>query len=155
MALNHRPVFADKVTSCALCFIQFVVFSMRNPVVYRLYRTAKKKQCFADYISCYVSLNQALYHCSELKLKISRLKRYRFETSPEVRLLNKCPKICVILNFDSLECFQEPLTYCPGSDIGFYSAFGRILLFLIARQQDESLSLIKLFSKIQVLGFVW
>ena len=30
---------ADKVTICALCFIQFVVYSMRNPVVYR---TAKK-----------------------------------------------------------------------------------------------------------------
>ena len=40
MALNHRPVFADKkVIICALCFIQFVVYSMRNPVVYR---TAKK-----------------------------------------------------------------------------------------------------------------
>ena len=25
---------ADKVTSCAPCFIQFVVYSMRNPVVY-------------------------------------------------------------------------------------------------------------------------
>ena len=31
--------WADKATSCALCFIQFVVYSMRNPVVYR---TAKK-----------------------------------------------------------------------------------------------------------------
>ena len=40
MALNHRPVFVDKkVIICALCFIQFVVYSMRNPVVYR---TAKK-----------------------------------------------------------------------------------------------------------------
>ena len=40
MALHHRPVFADKkVTICALCFIQFVVYFMRNPVVYR---TAKK-----------------------------------------------------------------------------------------------------------------
>ena len=40
MALNHRPVFcADKVAICALCFIQFVVYSIRNPVVYR---TAKK-----------------------------------------------------------------------------------------------------------------
>ena len=26
---------ADKVTICALCLIQFVVYSMRNPVVYR------------------------------------------------------------------------------------------------------------------------
>ena len=40
MALHHRPVCADrKVIICALCFIQFVVYSMRNPVVYR---TAKK-----------------------------------------------------------------------------------------------------------------
>ena len=30
---------ADKATSCVLCFVQFVVYSMRNPVVYR---TAKK-----------------------------------------------------------------------------------------------------------------
>ena len=30
---------AYKVTICVLCFIQFVVYSMRNPVVYR---TAKK-----------------------------------------------------------------------------------------------------------------
>ena len=30
---------ADKVTIRALCFIQFVFYSMRNPVVYR---TAKK-----------------------------------------------------------------------------------------------------------------
>ena len=30
---------ADKVTICALCFIQFVVYSMRNPVAYQ---TAKK-----------------------------------------------------------------------------------------------------------------
>ena len=30
---------ADKVTSCALCFIQLVAYSMCNPVVYR---TAKK-----------------------------------------------------------------------------------------------------------------
>ena len=40
MALHHRPVFADKkVIICALCFIQFVVYSIQNPVVYR---TAKK-----------------------------------------------------------------------------------------------------------------
>ena len=40
MALHHRPVFADKkVIICVLCFIQFVVYSMRNPIVYR---TAKK-----------------------------------------------------------------------------------------------------------------
>ena len=38
--LHHRPVFADKkVIIFALCFIQFVVYSMRNPVVYR---TGKK-----------------------------------------------------------------------------------------------------------------
>ena len=40
MALTHRPVFADKkVIICVLCFIQFVVYSMPNPVVYR---TAKR-----------------------------------------------------------------------------------------------------------------
>ena len=36
MALNHRPVFADKkVIVRVLSFIQFVVYSMRNSVVYR------------------------------------------------------------------------------------------------------------------------
>ena len=36
MALNHTPILADrKVINCALCFIQFLVYSMRNPVVYR------------------------------------------------------------------------------------------------------------------------
>ena len=40
MALHHSPVFADKkVIIGVLCVIQFVVYSMRNPVVYR---TAKK-----------------------------------------------------------------------------------------------------------------
>ena len=44
MALYHRPVFADKkVIICALCFIQFVVYSTRNPVVYW---TAKKVVLF-------------------------------------------------------------------------------------------------------------
>ena len=34
MALNHRPICADKkVIICVLRFIQFVVSSMRNPVV--------------------------------------------------------------------------------------------------------------------------
>ena len=33
MALNRRPIFEDKkVIICALRFIQFVVYSMRNPV---------------------------------------------------------------------------------------------------------------------------
>ena len=36
MALNHGPIFADKkVIDCARRFIQFVVYSTRNPVVYR------------------------------------------------------------------------------------------------------------------------
>ena len=55
MALSHigqslcRP--GDKL--CTMFnFIQFVVYSMRNPVVYR----TAKKVCFADYVSCYVSL---------------------------------------------------------------------------------------------------
>ena len=37
--ISFRPVFADKVIICVLCFNQFVVYSMRNPVVYR---TGKK-----------------------------------------------------------------------------------------------------------------
>ena len=37
---NHKPIFVDKkVIICALRFIQFVVYSMRNSIVYR---TAKK-----------------------------------------------------------------------------------------------------------------
>ena len=60
MALHHRPVFADKkVIICALCFIQFVVYSMRNPVVYR---TAKK---VVLYYRFKVSVNENL-HCSIL-----------------------------------------------------------------------------------------
>ena len=36
MALNRKPVFVDKkVIICVLFFIQFVVYSTRNPVVYR------------------------------------------------------------------------------------------------------------------------
>ena len=60
MALNHRPVFVQ--TGDKLCtmfnFIEFVVYSMRNPAVYPIIGP-RKKQCFADYISCYVSFNQA------------------------------------------------------------------------------------------------
>ena len=39
MALNQRPVFADKVIIYVLYFNQFVVYTMRNPVICR---TAKK-----------------------------------------------------------------------------------------------------------------
>ena len=47
MALNYRPVFADKkVIICVLCFIQFVVYSMRNPVVYRTARKVVFYQLF-------------------------------------------------------------------------------------------------------------
>ena len=50
MALNHRLVFADKkVIICALCFIQFVVYSMRNPVVYRI---AKKSSVLLIKLLC-------------------------------------------------------------------------------------------------------
>ena len=102
MALHHRPVFADKkVIICALyCFIQFVVYSMRNPFVYR---TAKKVVFFANYFANYLSWYECL---NRLKLR-------------EVSLLNKRSKICVILNLDSLQCFYRPLTYCPASDKGF------------------------------------
>ena len=35
----------------------------------------RKKHCFANHLlSCYVSLNQALFGCSSLNLKLSRLK---------------------------------------------------------------------------------
>ena len=71
------PVVADKkVTICALCFIQFAVHTMRSHIDYR---TAK--WCFADYLSCYVSLNQAFVRGSSLNLKISILNWHRFETS--------------------------------------------------------------------------
>ena len=76
------------------------VYSMRNPVVYR---TAKKVVfCWLCKLLC--KSYQALYRCSELNLKISRLKWHRFETSPEVRLLNKC-SIFGVIHFDLLECF--------------------------------------------------
>ena len=46
-----------------------------------------------------------------------------------VRLLNlKCPKICIILNLDSVKCYYGPLTYCPASDKGFKSAFKWFLI---------------------------
>ena len=68
---NFWSVLADKkVIICAPWFIQFVVYSMRNPVVYR----TAKKLCFANYLSCYASLNQALFRCRSLNLKISKLK---------------------------------------------------------------------------------
>ena len=46
-----------------------------------LFIGSRKKLCFANYLSSYVSLNQALFRCSSLNLKISRLKWHRFETS--------------------------------------------------------------------------
>ena len=52
MALNHRPILADKKEIiCALCFIQLVVYSMRNPIVYR---TEKKVMVFG--VSCVARL---------------------------------------------------------------------------------------------------
>ena len=64
------PVFADKkVIACVLCFINFVVYSMRNPVVYR---TAKKV------VFCYVSLKQAPFGCSSLNFKNRVLPTTRF-----------------------------------------------------------------------------
>ena len=98
-------------------FIQFVAYSMQNYIVYR----TPKKLVFCWLCKLLCKPYQALYRCSKLNLKISRLKWHRFETSPEVRLLNKCSKICAILNFDSLECFWGPLTYCSASDIGFFT----------------------------------
>ena len=61
MVLNHRPVFADKkVIVRVLSFIQFVVYSMRNSVVYR---KAKKV------VFCYLSLNQADFRSYFTQLK--------------------------------------------------------------------------------------
>ena len=72
LALNQKAGFADKkVIICVLCFNQFVVYSMRNPTVCR---NAKRVRCFASYLSCYVSLKQALFGFSSLNLKSSRLK---------------------------------------------------------------------------------
>ena len=52
MALSHRPILADKKEIiCALCFIQLVVYSMRNPIVYR---TEKKVMVFG--VSCVARL---------------------------------------------------------------------------------------------------
>ena len=48
----------------------------------------QKKYCFANYLSCYVSLKD----CYDTGLKLYG-----------VRLLNKCSKICVILNLNSLK----------------------------------------------------
>ena len=72
------------------------------------YRNAKKVVFCQLFLSCYVSLNWALFRYSSLNLKFidwndTSLKLY------EVKLLNKCSKICVLLNLDSLECFWGPL----------------------------------------------
>ena len=92
--------------------MQFVVYSMRNPVVYR---TAKKTDWFANYLSCFVSFNHAPFRCSSLNFKISTSDWS--ETSLKlhgVRLPNKCSKICVILNLDSLECRLVTTNLLPG-----------------------------------------
>ena len=34
-----------------------------------LFIGSQKMKCFADYLSCYVSLNQVLFRCSSLNLK--------------------------------------------------------------------------------------
>ena len=44
------------------------------------YLTIDRITIFANYLSCYVSLNQALFCYSSVNLKISRLKWPRFET---------------------------------------------------------------------------
>ena len=48
----------------------------------------QKKYCFANYLSCYVILED----CNDTGLKLHG-----------VRLLNKCSKMCVILNLDKLK----------------------------------------------------
>ena len=96
-----RKIADKNVIICALCFIQVVVYSMRNPVVYV---TAKKK-CFANYLSCYVSLNQALFRRAVHSTENFPSWNDTGLKPREVRWRNKCSKICVILNLDSLECF--------------------------------------------------
>ena len=44
----YASLSADNETICAPCFIQFVVYPIRNPVVYRI--GPRKKKCFADYL---------------------------------------------------------------------------------------------------------
>ena len=91
MALNHRPVFPDKkVIICVLCLIQFVNYSTRNAVVY----LTEKKVVF-----CWLFQLLCKPQPGTLSLEFTDLKLH------EVRLLNKCSKIGVILNVDSLQCF--------------------------------------------------
>ena len=61
---RHMRTMLKKVIICVLCFIQLVV---------RFTQQLK---------SCYVSLKQALLHCSSLNQTISSQKWHRFETSP-------------------------------------------------------------------------
>ena len=62
--------------------MHYVSFSLLSiPCEILLFIGPRKKVVFANYLSCYVSLNQALFRYSSLNLKISRLNRHRFETS--------------------------------------------------------------------------
>ena len=59
-----------------------VSFSLlSSPCQILLFIGPRKKLCFSSYLSCYVSLNQALFRCSSPNLKFSRLKWHLFETS--------------------------------------------------------------------------
>ena len=138
-----QPLCRQKVTICALFHSVFCIFHAKSCCLWG----REKKLCFADYLCCYVSLNQALFRSSSLNLKI-----FQTEMTP-LRLLNKCSKICVILDSDQLECFQGPKTYCPVLDKGLLSTSGQNVLFLIANQQNASSSLLTLFSKIQIYLF--
>ena len=75
----------------------------------------EKTDWFANYLSCFVSFNHAPFRCSSLNFKISTSDWN--ETSLKlhgVRLPNKCSKICVILNLDSLECRLVTTNLLPG-----------------------------------------
>ena len=97
------------------CFVVIIRDLCRSGWRQNYYLTIDRITIFANYLSCYVSLNQALFCCSSLNFKISRLKWTRFRKLCEVRLLNRCSKICFRLNLD----FKGPLAYCPASDKGF------------------------------------
>ena len=58
--------------STSLLSIPFEILTFIGP---------RNKQCLANHLSCYVSVDQALFGCSSLNLKIFRLKCHRFETS--------------------------------------------------------------------------
>ena len=103
------------------CFVVIIRDLCRSGWRQNYYLTIDRITIFANYLSCYVSLNQALFCCSSLMQPFWKFLDWNDPGLKlcEVRLLNKCSKICVIFNLDSLECFKRPLSYCPTSGKGF------------------------------------